>query len=607
MKRRRVALRAAAADSEARARRARRRATAGAWARACSRWGRALHEARDDTKLHEISHFRDQSAERRRQDAEVSRNEKEKEKESSAETKKNGSSGAVWDALAALHRASGDDVAARLCLTRAFDGLEASETRASRTRAALTAQIEGDASSARDIYDALLREDADEISETSETPAFDAAARSLRSRRLWFRERARCSQRLGDWDELALDIAEAVPPPWSVERLRAESDAGDGERAIPGAAAGGDALCFATRALARRDVERRFETKDSEKDAFPEKQRLESLDGSLDAILAHVAKASPAGGGDPVAAELGVELAVVLMARGSRTPSSRASPRARGSASGGRRRPPRRRSRGARCCSRCRRRRARGLWGRCARAGRSAATLSKPKRAGRTSVMENVAIAGLAAGPRTRAIPRRGNAAGSAAPPRAFRSPSRAPPRRRGRRPRVAARLRREVASLVRAARARRAGERTAYDPGRAVLTEGGRLAPADGSWLVQKAVVAPGAGGRAARSASTARAGAAGGGPKARELLRGVLRSLRRVRGEEPERVPGGGGGGGGVRRRARFEAGAIRGWRNTSDASGPTAEDGETGSYARANSRRWRASSTRARRRSRRVARRN
>ena len=139
----------------------------------------------------------------------------------------------MWDALAALHRASGDDVAARLCLTRAFDGLEASETRAARTRAALTAQIEGDASSARDIYDALLREDADEISETSETPAFDAAARSLRSRRLWFRERARCSQRLGDWDELALDIAEAVPPPWSVERLRAESDAGDGERAIP--------------------------------------------------------------------------------------------------------------------------------------------------------------------------------------------------------------------------------------------------------------------------------------------------------------------------------------------------------------------------------------
>ena len=383
---------------------------------------------------------------------------KEKEKESSAEKKQNGSSGAVWDALAALHRASGDDVAARLCLTRAFDGLEASETRAARTRAALTAQIEGDASSARDIYDALLREDADEISETSETPAFDAAARSRRSRRLWFRERARCSQRLGDWDELALDIAEAVPPPWSVERLRAEADAGDGERAIPGAAAGGDALCFATRALARRDVERRFETKDSEEDAFPEKQRLESLDGSLDAILAHVAKASSAGGGDPVAAELGVELAVVLMARGldgrravaavrrfrerwAATPAAATFARALlqplRAATGSRR------------------------LGRRARAGRMRNDTSSVQNALRlTSVMENVTIAGLAAGPRTRPIPEAWERGESAAPPRRFPlavprpaaeawSASLASPRA----------LRREVASLVRAAKGMRRGE----------------------------------------------------------------------------------------------------------------------------------------------------
>jgi hypothetical protein len=49
---------------------------------------RALHEARDDTKLHEISHSREvPSAEHRRRDAEVSLP-KEKEKESSAEKKK---------------------------------------------------------------------------------------------------------------------------------------------------------------------------------------------------------------------------------------------------------------------------------------------------------------------------------------------------------------------------------------------------------------------------------------------------------------------------------------------------------------------------------------
>ena len=558
---------------------------------------RALHEARDDTKLHEISHSLVPSAEHRRRDAEVSL--REKEKESSAETKKNGSSGAVWDALAALHRASGDDVAARLCLTRAFDGLEASETRAARTRAALTAQIEGDASSARDIYDALLREDADEISETSETPAFDAAARSLRSRRLWFRERARCSQRLGDWDELALDIAEAVPPPWSVERLRAESDAGDGERAIPGAAAGGDALCFATRALARRDVERRFETKDSEEDAFPEKQRLESLDGSLDAILAHVAKASSAGGGDPVAAELGVELAVVLMARGledavvARVAAVRARFRERWAATPA-------------AATFARRALLQPLQAateleevvgavRACRADAQRHVVEKNQNALRlTSVMENVTNRWSRRWPsdardppeaweRVEWVRRAAARAFPLAVPRPAAeawSASLASPRA----------LRREVASLVRAAKGmRRAGEmHSAYDRlarAKSLLTEGGRLAPADDSWLVQKAVVklrlaqadAPRAfgvdGARAARREEDQRRAS---------LLRGVLRSLRRVREEGslsayPEAEAEAAACVGALASRlARFEAGA-----NTSDASGclRTAEDGETG----------------------------
>ena len=148
--------------------------------------------------------------------------------------------------------------------------------------------------------------------------------------------------------------------------------------------------------------------------------------------------------------------------------------------------------------------------------------------------------------------------------------------------------LRREVASLVRAAKGmRRAGEmHSAYDRlarAKSLLTEGGRLAPADDSWLVQKAVVklrlaqadAPRAfgvdGARAARREEDQRRAS---------LLRGVLRSLRRVREEGslsayPEAEAEAAACVGALASRlARFEAGA-----NTSDASGPTAEDGETG----------------------------
>ena len=126
----------------------------------------------------------------------------------------------------------------------------------------------------------------------------------------------------------------------------------------------------------------------------------------------------------------------------------------------------------------------------------------------------------------------------------------------------------------------------SAYDRlarAKSLLTEGGRLAPADDSWLVQKAVVklrlaqadAPRAfgvdGARAARREEDQRRAS---------LLRGVLRSLRRVREEGslsayPEAEAEAAACVGALASRlARFEAGA-----NTSDASGPTAEDGETG----------------------------
>ena len=140
----------------------------------------------------------------------------------------------------------------------------------------------------------------------------------------------------------------------------------------------------------------------------------------------------------------------------------------------------------------------------------------------------------------------------------------------------------------MRAARGmRRAGEmHSAYDRlarAKSLLTEGGRLAPADDSWLVQKAVVklrlaqadAPRAfgvdGARAARREEDQRRAS---------LLRGVLRSLRRVREEGslsayPEAEAEAAACVGALASSlARLEAGA-----NMSDASGPTAEDGETG----------------------------
>jgi hypothetical protein len=139
----------------------------------------------------------------------------------------------------------------------AFHGLEDEEllprdntygdTQASvtkKTRAALTAQLEGDAKSARDIYNALLME---EPEPDSERDVSDVSGNKNHGqahlRRLWFRERARCSQKLGEWHDLALDICDVVDPPWSVDTLRGGRVREESERAIPGAAFGGDALC----------------------------------------------------------------------------------------------------------------------------------------------------------------------------------------------------------------------------------------------------------------------------------------------------------------------------------------------------------------------------
>jgi hypothetical protein len=459
----------------------------------------------------------------------------------SAREKKGSDAASVWDALAALHRASGDDVAARLCLARAFDGLEASDARATRTRAALTAQLEGDAASARDIYDALLRDDADA---DADPDADETVKRRLA--RLWFRERARCSQRLGEWDELAFDLAESVPPPWSVERLRSGTEHGDGERAIPGAAAGGDALCFATRALARASDAFPLETQTHAKDA--------SLDGSLDAILGDVACA-PLGS---VAAELGVELATVRLQRGleDAVVAHVAAIRARfaerwavtPAAATFARRALLQPLQAATELEEV-------LWAvRACRAGETRETRErKSNRLDGLDGLENRLPCPMEdvtkrwsnrwpsasrdppeAWERVEWVRRSASRAFAIAVPRSYSeawSACEASPHSR----------RRAVEALVRAAKGmRRAGEmHAAYERlarAKALLTEGGRLAPADDSWLVQKAVVKL----RLAQADAPRAFGVDGARVAQHEedrarasLLRGVLRSLTRVQRE--------------------------------------------------------------------------
>jgi DNA-dependent protein kinase catalytic subunit len=184
----------------------------------------------------------------------------------------------IWSALAALHRAAGDDAWYRLSLR---EGPLADD---SATRDAVAAQLRGDARRAGDAYDALL---------AGSDAGSDAPARAL-----WTRERLRCSQRLGEWDDALEDVEHiAGAAPWTVARLRPASDAD--ERALPGAAAGGGALAAAVRATLRVA---------SSLDDPAERAALVAK--NLAPILAD-RRASPGSSGGFVAEELGVELALL--------------------------------------------------------------------------------------------------------------------------------------------------------------------------------------------------------------------------------------------------------------------------------------------------------
>ena len=192
------------------------------------------------------------------------------------------------EALASLHRASGDDESSRLCLADA-------SANDFRTRSAVAAQLEGDARIARDAYDGLL--------EDARAGTIPAPSPSLE--RLWRRERLRCSQRLGDWETVFYDVEDAVAPPWTVESLSRGGDGNGGDeivsaddRVIPGSAVGGGILAAAVRAMIRAPAAHR------EEDA--------RVDETLARIFAHPAAAP----GGFLADELGVELAVEKLRAG---------------------------------------------------------------------------------------------------------------------------------------------------------------------------------------------------------------------------------------------------------------------------------------------------
>ena len=200
------------------------------------------------------------------------------------------------EALASLHRASGDDESSRLCLADA-------SAKDFRTRSAVAAQLEGDSRIARDAYDGLL--------EDARAGTIPAPSPSLE--RLWRRERLRCSQRLGDWETVFYDVEDAVAPPWTVESLSRGGDGNGGDeivsaddRVIPGSAVGGGILAAAVRAMIRAPAAHR------EEDA--------RVDETLARIFAHPAAAP----GGFLADELGVELAVENSERARRTSPRRA-------------------------------------------------------------------------------------------------------------------------------------------------------------------------------------------------------------------------------------------------------------------------------------------
>ena len=157
-----------------------------------------------------------------------------------------GSTSGLWNALAGLYRAAGDEHAARLCLKGSLDDDPV-------TDAALTAQLEGDVGGASDIYLNLLEsagsaEEANGTRTANPNPNPKPATATVR---LWERERLRCLQRLGKWQDVLDDCHHVCPTPeWDARTLRPVDDETE-ERAVAGSAVGGDVLNAAVRAMLR--------------------------------------------------------------------------------------------------------------------------------------------------------------------------------------------------------------------------------------------------------------------------------------------------------------------------------------------------------------------
>ena len=154
-----------------------------------------------------------------------------------------GSTASLWNALAGLYRAAGDEHAARLCLKGSLNDDPV-------TDAALTAQLEGDAGGASDIYLNLLESAGSEEADGTPT-ASHARSTNAATARLWERERLRCLQRLGKWQEVLDDCHHVCPSvEWDARTLRPVDETTE-ERAVAGSALGGDALNAAVRAMLR--------------------------------------------------------------------------------------------------------------------------------------------------------------------------------------------------------------------------------------------------------------------------------------------------------------------------------------------------------------------
>ena len=114
----------------------------------------------------------------------------------------------------------------------------------------MTAQLEGDAGGASDIYLNLLESAG--LEEADGTPtASHARSTNAATARLWERERLRCLQRLGKWQEVLDDCHHVCPSvEWDARTLRPVDETTE-ERAVAGSALGGDALNAAVRAMLR--------------------------------------------------------------------------------------------------------------------------------------------------------------------------------------------------------------------------------------------------------------------------------------------------------------------------------------------------------------------